>query len=220
MDVAVRRFISLVITVAALAGCRTMDPSVELLESELRWREDQLYSLDRQLDQTNLQLASARNSNRALRRELEELQRQPTPAASGTSQSQITPEDLEPPKVDVPNVEQFDEDSLQVPRIDLGPEPVPQSIQPSDDSMPPRLDTELDDFTRTGDVDVKVARISLNSRLTGGYDFDGKPGDEGLLVVVEPQNSAGQYLPLPGDLEIEVSDPTRQGSEARLALGL
>jgi hypothetical protein len=105
-----------------------------------------------------------------------------------------------------------------VPRIDLGPEAQPGPEQaPPRENPPPRLEEDLEDFTREGDVDVKVARITLNSRLTGGYDFDGHPGDEGLLVVVEPQNAAGQYVPLPGDLEIEVTDPAQTGPSARLA---
>ena len=70
MDVFERHRRLLLIAVITFAGCQTTDPSVELLESELRWMEDQLYSLDRQLDRTCMQLASAKNSNRALQREL------------------------------------------------------------------------------------------------------------------------------------------------------
>jgi hypothetical protein len=207
-----------------LAGCQTTDPSIELLESEMRWMEDQLYALDQQLDQTCLQLASARNSNRALRRELAELKRQqtvapgtsPAPAAAGPRPAAPAEELLTPPAVDVPNVEQFDERELQPPKVELGPSDAPTEGPPPA-RRPPQIDRDLDDFSRGADVDVKVARLVLNSRLTGGYDFDGHPGDEGLLLVVEPQNAAGQYLPFPGELEVEVTDASRGGPEARLA---
>jgi hypothetical protein len=224
MDVFVRQCVVMPAALAALlalAGCQMTDPSIELLESEMRWMEDQLYALDQQLDQTCLQLASARNSNRALRRELDELKRQQAPAAVTPRPRAPAEESLAPPAIDVPNIEQFDERQLQPPKVDLGPSDAPSSDAPSQAPPSaagrPRIEQDLDDFSRGADVDLKVARIVLNSRLTGGYDFDGRPGDEGLLLVVEPQNAAGQYLPLPGQLEVEVTDPSRGGSEARLA---
>ena len=48
------------------------DPTVELLESELRWMEDNLYQLDAQLEASKRQLDSTRRENAALRLELAE----------------------------------------------------------------------------------------------------------------------------------------------------
>ena len=71
-----------------------------------------------------------------------------------------------------------------MPRIEMGTEDPIDADPPPDNAPPPKLDdgldADFDDFTRHGDVDIRVTRIVLNSRLTGGYDFDGKPGDEGL----------------------------------------
>jgi hypothetical protein len=219
MDVSVRHFKLLSALLTLLIGCQSTDPSIELLESELRRMEDQLYAMDRQLDQTCMQLSSARNSNRALQREVKELRiggGKPS-AATPSSAAPSTEQDLAPPRVNVPSVDDFDSDKLEVPRIDLGPDTVPQSILPPKDTTPPVVEEDLDNYTQDGDVDIRVTRIVLNSRLTGGYNFDGQPGDDGLLLVVEPQNAAGQYVPLPGDLEIEVLDPQKSGPDARIA---
>jgi hypothetical protein len=62
-----------------------------------------------------------------------------------------------------------------------------------------------------------VARIRLNPQLTGGYDFDNRLGDEGLLVVIEPQDAAGQYLPISGNVSVRVTDPEQPRTEARVA---
>ena len=51
------------------------DPSVELLESELRWMEDNLYRIDNQLETCLRQLESTRRNNAALRLELANSQR-------------------------------------------------------------------------------------------------------------------------------------------------
>jgi hypothetical protein len=243
MDVSVRPRSVLWITLLVVSGCRATDPSIELLESEMRCMEDQLYALDRQLDLTFQQLTSANNSNRALRRELAEIQRD-----RAQTRTAPTPKTA-PPAVDVPEIEQFDEQDLTIPRIELGPEStegptsteraapqaqppaqtpggsesapstLPQTPSPSPGTSPPQLEENLDDFTHIHgtNADVQVSRITLNNRLTGGYDFDGRPGDDGLLLVIEPQDSTGQYVPLPGDVVIEVTDPASTGPDSRLA---
>jgi hypothetical protein len=224
MDVSVRHLSRLFVAVMLLAGCQAPNPSIELLESELRWMEDQLYALDRQLDQTCLQLASAQNSNRALQRELSRMQRSTSPPAAAPSAREASPpsDRLVPPGVEVP--EELDEEDLEVPRIELGPTDEvpssPEALEPPANDAPPRLDEDLrdlNDLSSGASADAQVARIALNSHLTGGYDFDGQPGDEGLLVVVEPQDEAGQYVPLPGDLAIEVRDPQQAGAAAHVA---
>lgn len=51
-----RRLITLCVC-TALAGCTYRDPSVDLMESELRWMEDQVYSLEDELQVAHNQLA-------------------------------------------------------------------------------------------------------------------------------------------------------------------
>ena len=56
-------------------------------------------------------------------------------------------------------------------------------------------------------ADKVVTHILLNQQLTGGYDRDGLPGDDGVMVVIEPRNSSGQFVPLPGETTIVLRDP-------------
>jgi hypothetical protein len=53
--------------------------------------------------------------------------------------------------------------------------------------------------------------------MTGGADFDGQPGDEGLSVLIEPRNAADQFVPEPGAVSVVVLDPSKQGDAARVA---
>lgn len=65
--------------------------------------------------------------------------------------------------------------------------------------------------------DPVVSQISLNRKLTGGHNVDGQPGDEGMMVVVEPLNAAGELLEVPGEVSIVVLDPALEGEQARVA---
>jgi len=56
-------------------------------------------------------------------------------------------------------------------------------------------------------ADARVQEVVLNRVLTGGYDRDGRPGDDGVMVVIEPRNAAGQFVPIAGELSIKLIDP-------------
>jgi len=255
MDVYVRHTLIAIALSLVATGCRGTDSSIELLESELRWMEDQIYMMDRELAHAQAKIDSAQRYNESLQKELAEATK------NGTSKSRPTPADNRPSI----GSDLYDESDLVIPEIDLGTneeepdidtgdateesleglpsndptdstestegfrvpdnsEIPPSQTDPSEDSTTPPEDVEieLEEITRGegGEVrsqDIRVERIVLNSRLSGGYNFDGKPGDDGLLLVIEPQNMAGQYLPLPGDLTITVEDPRRSVPEGRVA---
>jgi hypothetical protein len=216
------------------AGCRTPDPSVELLESELRWLEDNLYSLDDQLERCCEQLASAQRNNDVLRKELAAARR-PSSEARPTEAPDRGPPAEDEFDLSPPVVEYGQSDSgVDAPRgggiqgngVPPGDAPAPIPADPRlrepkievPDSTPPPLDPSavenaLDDYTTKA---TSVQEIHLNERLTGGYDFDGRPGHEGVLVVVEPRNKRGDYVDVPGELTVEVRDPTKSGLEARV----
>jgi hypothetical protein len=63
----------------------------------------------------------------------------------------------------------------------------------------------------------RTMKIAFNALLTGGYDFDGQPGDEGLLVVLEQFDSDGEPVQNVGSLSIVVVDASRTGPESRVA---
>lgn len=66
-------------------------------------------------------------------------------------------------------------------------------------------------------TDKKITHLFLNPLQTGGADFDGRPGDDGLRIVMEPQNAAGQSVREAGALSIVLLDPSREGEAARVA---
>ena len=65
-------------------------------------------------------------------------------------------------------------------------------------------------------VDKKITHLFLNP-LTGGTDFDGQPGDDGLRIVVEPRNAGDEYVAEAGAVSVVLLDPERQGDSARIA---
>jgi hypothetical protein len=71
-------------------------------------------------------------------------------------------------------------------------------------------------FTPAGDS-RQVASIALNRTLTGGIGAESGPGDQGLLVVVEPRDRAGRTVDAPGEMSVVVIDPALDGDAARVA---
>src|SRR5581483_7131175 len=68
-----------------------------------------------------------------------------------------------------------------------------------------------------GPIDPVVTQITLNRKLTGGHNVDGHAGDEGVMVVVEPLNAAGDLIEVAGEISIVVLDPAIEGDAARVA---
>lgn len=66
-------------------------------------------------------------------------------------------------------------------------------------------------------VDEFVTQITLNRMMTGGHNTDGRLGDEGVIVVVEPRNAAGQVVAARGKVSLVLLDPTEKGPHARVA---
>ena len=179
-----------------LTGCRT-DPSVALLQSEMRWMEDQYYALEEQYHRKCQELESCRLAHQANR----------TPRDDGDTRDNDRP----------PSSRRTNGDNdtlpLQVPRV----EGLPDLQSSGASGMPSVLELPEHSGSNFGSgvqpssyhmlADTTVTHILLNRQLTGGYDRDGFPGDDGVMVVIEPRNSAGQFVPAPGEVLIELRDP-------------
>lgn len=66
-------------------------------------------------------------------------------------------------------------------------------------------------------TDYRVARIKLDRRLTGGWNADGRPGDEGIGLVLELRNAANRILPVPATVTVVLIDPQLPADRARVA---
>jgi len=105
------------------------------------------------------------------------------------------PGDSKPPKVTVPG--QTSETSPVEPNLANQPTGDPPSLTQSTVNIEPA----------NREINPRVERLYLHPHATGGFDTDGKPGDEGLSVLIEPRNAAGQYVPLAAPITVALLDP-------------
>ncbi|MEE9603430.1 MAG: hypothetical protein V3V75_09005, partial [Thermoguttaceae bacterium] len=131
------------------------------------------------------------------------------------------PKSLAPPAVSLPEgtvPEGQIPDTLKVPDV-------PDHIRrPSTDEwLPEPSDDESLDRVRPPPAGTAAARsrrathLVIHTGRCGGYDDDGRPGDEGISISIEPRNAQGQAVDTPGDLIVVVRDPSLQGSAAHVA---
>ena len=201
MNLSTRTVVPALLLCGALAGCRT-DPSVALLEAELRWMEDQIYALENQYQIKCQELESCRLAQQA----------------TASAPSPAEPAAEREPSSRRPREDDTDLRPLQAPQVEGVPD-----LRSSGDADPPSL---LEPPSPAGGsvrpssfhmlADTNVTHILLNRQLTGGYDRDGIPGDDGVMVVIEPRNASGQFVPLPGEAMIELRDPEQLTPDKQL----
>lgn len=193
---------------AIVGGCRTTDPSIQLLEHEARGLEDKVYHLHDIVQRKEAEIASLRRENETLRKQLGLPQGQtaasieeeliPTPTSRATT---VDVEELESslsPVIEMGMSSSLPELESVAPSPELMEGPVLQEFQPSEEVVTDRV----------------VTKIVLNPKLTGGYSVDNKAGDDGLMVVIEPQNVEGQYVDVAGPVSVVLLDPAYSGKEA------
>ncbi|UCG33094.1 MAG: hypothetical protein JSU68_00395 [Phycisphaerales bacterium] len=66
--------------------------------------------------------------------------------------------------------------------------------------------------TRRLDLLNPAARIEID-RLSGGYDEDGLPGDEGVVVYLKPIDAEGDVIKATGEIEIQLWDLAASSEE-------
>lgn len=62
----------------------------------------------------------------------------------------------------------------------------------------------------------RASKLTLHSLMTGGWDSDPAPGDEGLTVLLSPVDEHGDLVKLGGDIELELLDLSKSGEQQRL----
>jgi hypothetical protein len=110
-----------------------------------------------------------------------------------------TPPSFDSPARRLQNTNSSGDDILPIPAAPQGrASPKPEAISPKP-------------------ADKKITHLFLNPLHTGGANFDGQPGDDGVRVVVEPRNAGDQFVAEAGPISVVVLDPTREGEAARVA---
>jgi hypothetical protein len=65
-------------------------------------------------------------------------------------------------------------------------------------------------------VDPRVRQIDWHPTMCRAQNTDGKPGDDGLYLVLVPRNNAGEFVPTAGALTLVVEETLADGSVARI----
>ncbi|MBI3462695.1 MAG: hypothetical protein HY000_06480 [Planctomycetes bacterium] len=201
----------------AASGCRS-NANYEPLYTEMRWLEDRIYGLQDHLDQAESELEACHRENLTLRKRLADAG---VPEDLGPSAPVTAPL---PPPPRAP-LETLPPDRLAPPQVDGVPAPgdsemlrIPDADQSSTGRGPPQpARIAAGSTARSAASGNSLQRITLNRVLTGGYDRDGVPGDEALMVVVEPRSASGEIIDTPGDISVVVLDPALDGPAARVA---
>ena len=68
----------------------------------------------------------------------------------------------------------------------------------------------------TKPTDSRVREIDWHPTMCRAQNSDGKPGDDGLFLVLIPRNTAGQFVPSLGALTLVVEETLADGSVARI----
>jgi hypothetical protein len=220
----------------ATAGCRT-PPVIALLEQENRSLEDRLYQLADLVDQyrrenEELHRRLGTDGGRqdpiglGLPGELTQPASRPGPTESEIPGLSI---ELGPPDVEVPSPGASGKDSLNrlheqgdaesTDTLPAGPNP--RNEAPKWDGAADAKGTQQDlpapaketiQFTASGTQaaadSTRVAAITLHEQLTGGCNLDGRAGDEGIVVQIEPRDSRGQLVLAEAPVAVVVLDPS------------
>jgi hypothetical protein len=185
--------ISLIALPLLALGCRT-NPNQLLLEQESRMLEDKVYHLQAMLEDSHAAREATVRENEALKREI----------AGGDSGAGPTVPPTGSPAEPTRPSRRRDAPKLEAPTIEL-PEP---SDTPPMDAAPGGDGAGLEGLP---------TQLVINKRLTGGMDRDGRDGDEGIMVVVEPRDAAGHLIQSPGAVSVVVMDPALEGAATRVA---
>jgi len=105
----------------------------------------------------------------------------------------------------------------------------PEPSEPAEEEAPRRLGpsepegakehggTATDEVVPCRADNTQVASITLDERLTGGYDLDEHAGHEGIITVVQPRDAKGRPLAAAAPVSVVVLDPALEGEAARVA---
>jgi hypothetical protein len=235
------RFAALIAVLLALAsGCASqpyLNSHIESVNAEYRQLEDYVYALEDEnarLAQENETLRTGRPPGKALgdaapgRGGL--FRRAPGNSAPRTMPPADPAPGFEPPVIELPSDTpprtpsgrstmqrpELDSPADTPPNIDL---PAPSSpVEPLPIPGAREIQTPIKpDAISPKPVNKKITHLFVNPALTSGVDLDGRPGDDGLRIVVEPRNAEEQFVAEAGALSVVLLDPERQGEAARIA---
>ena len=184
----------------AMLGCRNNAKRaayLELMNAERRALEDELYELEYDYEATVKKLEESRRENEQLRGQQNESDNDFLDFSPGSDDRPGggAPEfDLSPPTVE-PGVPSTPHDELGNPeRNGVRDESVRHPV-----SVHQRFDS-------SDSSDRPITHIYIDPGLTKGSDFDRRPGDDGITLVIEPRDDSGAFVPRTGAVSVVLLD--------------
>ena len=230
----VRLLLALALGTLWCCGCHKnprMQIYIDSLNAEKRILEDKLYDLqfdceakEEEIEQLRKQLARLQGGAKAPAGPSTgsapgsqlPLGNPPKPTKPAKKPSSIL--DLVPPKIEPgqttesPSKGKSNTNKKQ--SIDEAPAPPKNILQPPKLDMGKGADSDQTNSASPSNGSP-VAHIELDPSLTGGLNTDGKPGDDGLRIVLQPRSADGNYLPEPGAVSAVLLDPVNRSRVAR-----
>ncbi|MEX0867702.1 MAG: hypothetical protein WD030_10110, partial [Pirellulales bacterium] len=202
-------------------GCQPRG-EYEALQRELFQKESRIYELQSDIDQYRRVLDSCRRANLALEADIAGTSDNQGLRGPGTPSRDSTPAPGRRPTPflpipEIPDVE-LPPEAESLPEIEL-----PPGLEESNPSGPPplfegaRYSQPNPAVQQAVAASTEVQSIGLNKLLTGGYNMDGHPGDEGILVVIEPRDGQGEIIAAAGEVSIVLLDEQAAGDQKRFA---
>jgi hypothetical protein len=113
-------------------------------------------------------------------------------------------------------------ESLDLPKVDPGSLDPPKSEDKSPQFLPGAnggaISPPPSGTPAAADpASAQVGSIALGDLLTGAFDADGRPGDEGLSVFVQPRDAEGRLVGAAAPISVVAIDPALSGEAARVA---
>ena len=66
------------------------------------------------------------------------------------------------------------------------------------------------------ELHFRITGLKINTLLTGGFDRDGKPGDDQITLFFTAVDDRDRTIQVPGRVECELLDPTQAADQQRL----
>lgn len=212
---------SLLAVASVLAmGCQRnahMKAYIDLLGVEQRLLEDDYYAVETERRYLSSEVKQLQKENGVLRKRLGIAPTDPvvtTPAetvpGSSAPESSTPSLELETPEIEIPDA----------PRELPGGNRLPSETAPAETLPGPggaAMKTPVEEKPYTPPEDLRVTHVVINPVLTTGHNFDRRPGDDGISVVIEPRNADDEFVPRAGDVSIALLDPAAEGEAQRVA---
>jgi outer membrane murein-binding lipoprotein Lpp len=189
-----RYVLAAALSMSLLAGCQSAREAymVDAFNAQDLILEDKIYELSNRLDELEARLELRGNR---LQRSADEAGSDETDNSSAPSSGSMAPDEEEDTDLTPPEVE---------PGTPADPEGVPSPD--GDDADIENTSTARQTSFEESPNDRDVMELSINEVRPA--NFDRQPGDDGILVVLEPKNADGETVLDPAMIEIKIGDPT------------